>query len=584
MKASHYLASFLAENFVKHVFGLQGGAVVHLFDSLEQQLGVEVIYCHHEQAAALAATAHAKITGRLGCAIVTTGPAATNALTGLLAAWQDSTPVLFVSGQTRIEHTSYGKKVRQVGSQEFAILDVVRPITKYAMLVERVEQLPQILEDAAVAALSGRMGPVWIDFPVDLQWGELPAPQKSLAVSSDNRTITKLEDKLYNSIISELLAAKRPLVVAGNGIRAAGCAESFRDFIERHNIPFVSSWTASDLFPTNHALNLGIIGVAGQRGANKAVFASDLLICLGTHLGLTQTSTLTDEYAPASRKIIIDIDANQLENLTVRFDLSIHANVADFFTLNSQDKLSFKCEDQWLSVIELLRSENDVKVTLADPGMRGDDVSINSNFFNSALTSAIPTTSNLVIDGGGTALYTGFQSSTMKLGQRIICSSSISAMGTGLPESVGVSLASGRGEVYCLIGDGSLMLNLQELETIRHLDLPIKIIVFNNYGYLAIKHTQQAFLGGRYYGTDPQNGISIPTIDRIASCFNLPFLRVIGIEQMGDAINCIVDHDGALLVEIQVPEMQSMLFQQGYHQTSDGTFKPADLSEMRPFL
>ena len=483
MKASHYLASFLAHNHVEHVFGLQGGAVVHLFDSLEQQPGVEVIYCHHEQAAALAATAHAKVSGRIGCAIVTTGPAASNALTGLLAAWQDSTPVLFISGQTRIEHTSYGKPVRQVGSQEFAILDIVKPITKYARLVERVDQLPQILEEATFAALSGRMGPVWIDFPVNLQWGELPTPGKSLYVSNHSCTLPKLQEDIYSLIASELLNAKRPLVVAGNGIRAAGCVDLFRNFVERNNLPFVSSWTASDLLPTSHALNAGIIGVAGQRGANKAVFAADLLICLGSHLGLTQTSTLVDEYAPNSRKIIIDIDADQLENLTVHFDLSVHADLADFFSLNAQDKKLINCECQWLDFIDVLRSKNRVDTTLIDPLKRGDSVSINSNFFNFSLTNAIPATSNLVIDGGGTALYTGFQSSILKSGQRIICSSAISAMGTGLPESIGVSLASRRGEVYCFIGDGSMMLNLQELQTIRHLGLPIKIIVYNNFGY-----------------------------------------------------------------------------------------------------
>jgi acetolactate synthase-1/2/3 large subunit len=584
MKSSDYLASFLVDNHVRQVFGLQGGAVVHLFDSVERHPDVEAIYCHHEQAAALAATAHAKVTGRLGCAIVTTGPASTNALTGLLAAWQDSTPVLFISGQTRIEHTSYGKPVRQVGSQEFAILDVVKPITKYARLVERVDQLPQILVDAATAALTGRKGPVWIDFPVNLQWGEVASPLGSLGVTPCRGCVPPLELDVYAAVAAELSAAQRPLVIAGNGIRSAGCAELFREFVERHELPFVTSWTASDLLPTSHPLNAGIIGVAGQRGANKAAFAADLLICLGSHLGLTQTSTLTDNYAPASRKIIIDIDADQLANLTVHFDRAIHADLGDFFALEAQDKMSHTCERQWLNLIDELRRLNSVDVTLTCPNVRGDSATVNSNVFNAAMTAAMPAASSLVIDGGGTALYTGFQASVIKSGQRIICSSAISAMGTGLPEAIGVSLAAERGEVYCVIGDGSLMLNLQELQTIYQHRLPIKVIVYNNSGYLAIKHTQQAFLGQRYYGTDPQHGLSVPPIERIAQCFDIQFLRVSGVDAVPDAIEQIIAHDGAMLVEVCVPEMQSMLFQQGYRQNSDGSFAPADLSEMRPFL
>lgn len=584
MKASDYLAAFLVGNHVKQVFGLQGGAVVHLFDSVERQVGVEAVYCHHEQAAALAATAHAKISGHIGCAIVTTGPACTNALTGLLAAWQDSTPVLFVSGQTRIEHTSYGKPVRQVGSQEFAILDVVRPFTKYARLVERVEQLPEVLEEAVTAALSGRKGPVWIDFPVNLQWGEVPAPLKSLTVTSNRKTIPRLDQSVFEAVTDELSTAQRPLIVAGNGIRAAGCVEVFRDFVERHRLPFVTSWTAADLLPTDHPLNAGIIGVAGQRGANKAAFAADLLFCLGCHLGLTQTSTLTDGYAPASRKLIIDVDSDQLANLTVRFDHAIHADLADYFALEASDTRLLSCEQKWLDSVSELRRMNAVDSVLVEPATRGDSTTINSNVFNAALTKAMPASSSLVIDGGGTALYTGFQSSTLKDNQRIICSSAISAMGTGLPEAVGVSLATNRGEVYCIIGDGSLMLNLQELQTIRHLDLPVKVFVYNNRGYLAIKHTQQAFLDQRYYGTDPLNGISVPPIERIAKCFDLPFLRVAGTDMVAGAIELVIEKSGAMLIEVCVPEMQSMLFQQGYRKTGDGGFAPADLSEMRPFL
>jgi len=583
MKATDYLARFLLANGVDRVFGLQGGGVVHLFDSVERLDGIHVTYCHHEQAASLAAVAYAKRREGLGCAIVTTGPACTNALTGLLAAWQDSTPVIFISGQTRIEHTSYGKRVRQVGSQEFAILDIVKPITKYARMVEAPQQLPDILNEAATVALSGRQGPVWIDFPVNLQWADVHVSPEIPKAQAGIKRISKLEAVYINALSRELVSATRPLLVVGNGIRSAGCAEDFVALVEQYKLPFVSSWTAGDLLPSDHPLNAGILGVAGRRGANKAVFSADLLLCLGCHLGLTQTSTLTGTYAPNARKVIIDIDEDQLKNLTVSFDLCIHANLADFFSQLSE--ICFNVQSSaWLSSIIDFQRMNSVDATLTEPSSRGDSETVNSNYFNSELTRRIPSSADIVVDGGGTALYTGFQSSSIKAGQRLICSSSISAMGTGLPEAIGVSQAKGNGEVYCLIGDGSLMLNIQELQTIRHHSLPVKIIVYNNNGYLAIKHTQESFLEKRYFGTDTNNGLSFPEIEKIASCFGIPYTKSVGTHMISEVIDRVVTHKGPILLEVITPGMQSMLFQQGYSKNVDGTFSPADLSEMKPFL
>ena len=583
MKATDYLAKFLLANDVDRVFGLQGGAVVHLFDSIECLDGMNVTYCHHEQAASLAAVAYSKRRGGLGCAIVTTGPACTNALTGLLAAWQDSTPVIFISGQTRIEHTSYGKRVRQVGSQEFAILDVVKPITKYAQLIESPQKLPEILKEAATAALSGRQGPVWIDFPVNLQWADIYGSSEIPKVQAGTDFLGQLGAEHIDALSREFTLAKRPLLVAGNGIRSARCTEAFISVVEQHKLPFVTSWTASDILPTDHPLNAGIIGVAGHRGANKAAFSADLLVCLGCHLGLTQTSTLTDTYAPNARKVIIDVDSDQLNNLTVQFDLSINANLLDFFSQSLNISFNIRSKT-WLNSISTFKRMNSVESTLTDSLSLGDSETVNSNLFNFELTRRIPSSADIVVDGGGTALYTGFQSSFIKVGQRIICSSSISAMGTGLPEAVGVSQAKGSGEVYCIIGDGSLMLNLQELQTIRHHSLPIKIIVYNNNGYLAIKHTQESFLEKRYFGTDINNGLSFPDIEKIAICFGISYIKSVGIQMISEIIDKVITYKGPMLVEIITPEMQTMLFQQGYHKNIDGTFSPANLSEMKPYI
>ena len=314
MKFTDVLVSILKANGVSHVFGLQGGAVVHIFDSFEKS-GVGVTYTNHEVSAALAAAAHAKVTGEIGCVAITTGPGCTNAITGLLGAWQDSIPCIFLSGQVRSNHTSYGRKVRQVGTQEVNICDVVEPLTKYTKFISNKDDLIPELYKAIEIAHDGRPGPVWIDLPVDFHWSDIPFDKNNILEfkGTNNASLLLNHDDALKSL--ELLNdSQKPLFVFGYGLRLSGHLSHLNKLIEHNNIPFVTTWTASDLFPTEHPLNLGIIGMSGQRGANRAVFNSDLLICLGTHLSISQTTTLFDSYAPDAKKIIVNIDSDQLDN------------------------------------------------------------------------------------------------------------------------------------------------------------------------------------------------------------------------------------------------------------------------------
>lgn len=585
MKVSDYIAKFLAVNGVKHIFGVQGGAVVHLFDSAERLGQIETIYCHHEQAAALAATSNAKVTEGLGAAIVTTGPGATNALTGLLAAWQDSVPVFFISGQTRIEHTSYGKNVRQVGSQEFNILDIVGPMTTYCKMLADPEDVVDVLAEAFYHAFEGRGGPVWIDIPVNLQWEEqdFPEPEALTPPRLPMQVNEFVQDEFL--LLRKLLeSSEKPLFIAGNGIRASGTTASFLNLVQSNQIPYVSSWTAADITGSDDPLYAGIIGVCGQRGANKVIYEADLIVCLGSHLSIPQTSTLFAEFAPKAKKAIVDIDKGELDNLNIAFDLKIHADLRTFFDSETAANVSINSSKDWLGKVQQLKKLNSVEKTLNEKSSLGDESHINSNYFNARLTEKIPATSQIVIDGGGTALYTGFQSSVLKPGQRMICSSAISAMGTGLPESIGVSLGLNRAEVYCLIGDGSLMFNIHELQTIAHNKLPVKIIVFNNKGYLAIRHTQKSFLEGRYFGTDPRHGISVPDISGIAKCFGIDFIRAESVQEVDDIISKVISKPGSMIVEVCVSPEQAMLFQQGYKEIAPKRFQPANLSEMVPYI
>ena len=570
VKLTDALANILKANGIAHVFGLQGGAVVHIFDSLENQ-GVSVTYMHHEESAALAAVAYSKVTENMGCAVVTTGPGSTNAITGLLAAWQDSIPCIFISGQVRSEHTSYGRKVRQTGTQEVNICDIVRPICKYCSFIKTKEDfIPEFIRAIEIAK-TGRPGPVWLDLPLDHQWSEIEFNKAT--IPDWKKPIAEIKDfSVFQDSLELLNKAKRPLLILGNGVRLAGRSKHLDDFIEQHNLPFVTTWTASDLFATDNPLNLGIIGMSGQRGANRAVFSADLLLCLGTHLSIPHTTTLFDSYAPQAKKIIVNIDADQLDNLNVKFDIKINEDVNAYLEWMNRQKINrFSWPD-----IEEFKNQNwylPEKTQLP-----------NSNVYVRSLTGQAPDGTCLIVDGGGTALYSGFQSSIMKKSGRIICSSAISSMGTGLAETVGVSKCSDFSKFLCIIGDGSFLMNVQDLQTIRQNNIDVVISVISNNGYLAIRHTQKQFLNGRFFGTHPQWNLAMPSIEKIAYAFDIPYVRLDSAEALDDVTKNLLVTKGPVICEVVVDESQEVLFRQAYKANEDGTFTPQPLSEMLPLM
>ena len=350
--------------------------------------------------------------------------------------------------------------------------------------------------------------------------------------------------------IAELVGlAKEPLILAGNGVRLAGEQERFERLIESSGIPFVTTWTGADLLPTDHPQNIGIVGMCGQPGANKAVDAAELLLVLGSHLSLPQIGNPPDSFAPYTIKIVVDIDQNQLDNMVVDVQHEVCASLADFF-----DQVTLRRHKNWAKEY---KAENRMPM-------------IGSYAFNDRMTRMLPEGTPIVIDGGGTALYTGFQSSYIKRGTRLICSSSMSAMGSGLPEAIGACLASGRRMTTCLIGDGSLMLNMQELQTIATHNLPIKIFVIENGGYLAIRHTQKQFQEGRYFGTQPPD-LEFPRAARIADLFDIPAVDINWDRTLPE---WILSSDGPTMCVVHCPEDQQMVRQKFI----DG--KPQPLTDM----
>ena len=569
MKFTDVIANFLNKNGIKSAFGLQGGAVVHIFDSLEKA-GLNVTYCHHEESVALAAVANSKVTEKPGCAVVTSGPGCTNAITGLLAAWQDSIPCIFISGQVRSSHMSYGKKIRQLGTQEVPIIDIVKPITKFAKVIDSKENILEILEEALIEAVSGRPGPVWLDIPLDFQWEAVELSEneikkikkQSIAKENSEEKISKFKEMLSSS--------KRPLFVLGYGLRLSGALDRYKSFLKKKNYSFVTTWTAADFFPSDENKNLGIIGMRGQKGANKAIFDADLLICLGTHLAIPHTTTLLETFATDSKKIIVNIDADQLDNLNINFDLKILSDLNYF--IDNIEKIDIP--DSPNSIFEEVK-----KLNWYEPK---ENLRPNPNTFFKLLSSKSPDSSAFIVDGGGTALYAGFQSVFIKKNQRIICSSAISAMGTGLAEVIGVHNAQKFKSLFCIIGDGSFLMNIQDLQTIKSQKIPVIISVINNNGYLAIRHTQSEFLSGRLYGTHPDWSLQMPSIEKLSRGFDIPFFKINKKEDTIQIVDTLLKFSGPVICEVVTDEDVSELFKQGYKANNDGTFSPLPLSEMQP--
>lgn len=583
-KVTDYVINFLADQGIGHIFGFTGGGVVHLFDSADKNPRITPVYCHHEQAVALAAVSYSRLTNHLGAAIVTTGPGGTNALTGVLAAWQDSIPCIFISGQARLEHTSHGKPLRQVGTQEFDIISVVKPMTKYAVLVEEASMIRYHLEKALYLAKEGRPGPVWLDLPLNFQWSFVK-PDSLLGFTPPKTAHT---GRLGTSRISDckkaydlLCRVERPLFLAGYGIRLAHAEQEFRDLITKMRIPFVSTWNASDYLPSDSNLYIGRIGIAGQRGANLAIQNCDLLVAVGTRLSIPLTGVLFKSFARDAKVVAVDIDRTELKYKNVHVDLPLHSDARLFLTrlLNVSRGACSRRNESWLQKCCGYKRYNAIPEEF-----RRQKNYVNPYVFMDMLSNALKGREAIVVDGGGTNLYISFQAFKVKEGQRLVTSSGIAAMGTGLPESIGACFAMHRGRVICLTGDGSIQLNIQELQTIVHHKLPIKIFVMNNNGYLAIRHTQKAFLKGNFTGASPEKGLSLPDFQKVGKAYGLATIRIARNRDLAKGIARALATPGPMLCEIMVSPTQELIATQGFRRNKDGTFSPRPLEDMYPFL
>jgi acetolactate synthase I/II/III large subunit len=578
VRVADYIAERLVEWNVRKVFMLSGGGMMHLVDSVGRNSSLEAVCNHHEQCSAIAADAQARISGNIAVCYATSGPGATNVLTGLVGAWQDSSPVLFLTGQSKLSQTIYGSKIeglRQFGTFEVDIVPIVKPACKYAVLLDNPNRVRYELEKAVHLATTGRPGPVLIDIPLDIQGAQVEIEELEGFVPEEKKPagINGLD-----SLVELLGNAKRPLLLTGVGVRAGGAVEPFKQLIEKLQIPVVTTQLGKDLMPYQHGLFVGHAGPKGDRAGNLAVQAADLIIAIGCSLHSQTTGWENELFAPTAKKIQVDIDEANNKRQQVGVDVFIHADVRDFLIQLNQTSLPGGKYQKWVDICQEWKNKYPV---FAEPHTR-EASSVNYYDFAKVLGEILGDNANIVTDAGS-AFYVMGQAFQMKEGQRFVSSGSLGAMGFAVPAATGAATANDNVTI-CVTGDGSLMTNIHELAVIKKNSLNVKLFVLNNDGYLSIRNTQRDFFNGMYVGTGPESGVFIPSLESQALSYGLPYLRCETTDKLEGVIKAALDTAGPVFVEIIAPRDQKIIPSVTSKKLDNGKMVSMPIEHMAPFL
>lgn len=584
-RVADYVARRLVEAGVTHVFMVTGGGAMHLNDALGNCPGLTPVFCHHEQACAMAADAYYRVTGRMAAVNVTTGPGGINALNGVFGAWVDSLAMFVVSGQVKRQTlvASTGLPLRQLGDQEADVVAMARGITKYAVLVDRPEEIRRHVDRALRLATTGRPGPVWLDIPVDVQAAHVDPeaiPPAPLELDLPRYRTHDLEGRMAG-LAGQLAAARRPVIYAGSGVRLSGQYERFLDLVTRWRIPVVTDFNSNDLVPSDHAVFVGGGGSLGTRAGNFAVQNADLVVSLGCRLGIRQVSYNWENFAPRARRVMIDVDEAELDKPTLDLHEKIHADLADALPLlDAATRDWHPRHDEWLAWCR----ERVRRYPVVLPAYRSRETPVNPYCFVERLFEVLRE-GEIVVCADGTACVTTFQAAHYRPGQRVFHNSGCASMGWELPAAVGTALARpDLDRVVCLAGDGSIMLNIQELQTIVGMRLPVKIFVLNNSGYHSIRQTQNAFFAGRIVGCGTDSGLSFPDFSRVAYAFGLPFARCDRHADLAASIARTLESAGPAMCEIVLDLDQQFAPKLSSRKLPDGSMVAASLEDMAPFL
>ncbi len=592
IRLADYIANFMVEHGVTDCFSVVGGGAMHLNDAFGHKEGLHVTYNHHEQACAMAAEAYARIDQKIALVCVTTGPGGTNAITGVLGGWLDSIPMFIVSGQVRYDTTARfaleftEEPLRAMGDQEYDIVKSVSPMTKYAAMLENPDDIRYMLEKAWHLANVGRPGPVWIDVPVNYQGMYIETDNlKGYDSSEDDSNLPPILDvSVINSVIEQLKTSERPVFYAGYGIRLSKGYEEFRRVLDYLRIPVVTYWNAIDLIEDDNPLYIGRAGNMGDRPGNWAIQNADLILAIGTRISIRQVGYNWQTWAREAKVIMVDIDKAEMKKPTIHVDMPIWADAKDFLSklyegLLSQGPIE---KNKWLEIASKWKKDY--------PVVDEKKYVINENYVNvyafiKSLSAALPKNSLTAVSNGACCVA-GSQSYVIKEGSRFANNSAVASMGYGLPAAIGTCLGGGKKETICLEGDGSIMMNLQELQTIISNDLPIKIFIINNSGYHSIRITQNnLFSEHSHVGIGPESAdISFPDYEKIASAFGYEYRKICNTSQMNCIIEEVLNMTGPVITEVFTGTEQVWEPKSSTKRLDDGTLVSPPLEDLAPFL
>ena len=576
MRVADYVWKFLADKGVKHVFLVTGGGAMHLNDALRLEKRIKPVCCHHEQACAIAAEGYFRASGSLPAVSVTTGPGGTNAITGVIGAWLDSIPMIVISGQVKFSTTIASCPdipLRQLGDQEINIVDIVRPVTKYAKMVTETDQICDELAKALDIATSGRPGPVWLDIPLNIQGAPLANPV-SVPSCGEHEPECGISEM---AALSELVkASRRPVVVAGHGIELDRAEQDFMALVEKLKIPVLSTFCGMNVIPSEHPLAFGRIGTIGQRAANFVLQNADLIISIGSRNNIRQVSYNWENFGKRAKKVVVDVDPAELKKPTVKPDLGICCSAARF--INAWAASGMDCHrPEWLAWCEEMRRKY--------PTHTSDQMvcegGVNPYHLTAVMSEFCPHDTAVAI-GNGTVSIAAFQTWMRKRGQRVFCNSGCASMGYDLPAAVGAA-ASGMHTV-CLAGDGSIMMNLQELETVLYNNLPIKIFIFDNHGYTSIRQTQKNLFSQDFIGCDPSSGVGFPDFAKLCSAWGFKVREINSHDEIAVVLADIFSNWMPEVVVVRIPAELGFSPKLSARRLPDGTMVSPSIEDMFPFL
>ena len=584
MRVSDYIVQYLIDLGVDKIFLVSGGGMMHLLDALALRPTVSIVAHHHEQSATMAAEGYARLKGKLGVSFVTSGPGAPNAVTGVVGAWLDSTPLLVVSGQAKLSQTNHYRQIeglRQFGAYDVPSVSIMKPITKYSTLLTDPKTVRYELEKAVHLATIGRPGPAFIDVPLDIQ-GALIESDDLIGFTPEEVSITSISQDQFNKVTLAISSAKRPVILAGHGIRSAHTYTEFQELTQLLRVPVVTTQMATDLMGHEDPLFVGRCGVKGDRAGNLAIQMADCILVLGSSLHVTTTGYEMDLFAPKATKILVDPDIGTLTKEQVNVHMKICASLSQFIPEFSsyleKNKFSSFLDKKWGERCQIWKQELSVA---KEPHKRSGKV-VNYYDFIDALSAASDARDVLVTDAGS-AWYLLSQAYKVKKGQRVILSGGLGTMGFAMPCATGLASA-GASRVICVTGDGSAMTALHEIAVFKANNLNIKLIIVNNDGYASIRNTQNSYFNGRLVATGPESGLAFPKFEQVAQSFSVPYQMVATPADLESGLNKALNSSGPFLLEVMSDKIQEIIPTVTTVRHEDGRLESKPLDEMAPFL